>query len=42
LSVALEVARGLTAEEYSRFHRAGTLGDAARRIARDCTPKGKF
>ncbi len=35
LSVALEVARGLTAEEYSRFHRAGVLGDAARRLARD-------
>ena len=35
LSVALEVARGLTVEEYSRFHRAGALGVAARRIARD-------
>jgi hypothetical protein len=33
LSVALEVAHGLTVEEYSRWHRAGTLGEAARRIA---------
>ena len=41
LSVALEVARGLTAEEYSRFHPAGALGDAARRRARDGNPKGK-
>ena len=41
LSVALEVARGLTAEEYSRFHRGGVLGDAARRIARDRTPRKK-
>jgi sugar/nucleoside kinase (ribokinase family)/D-arabinose 5-phosphate isomerase GutQ len=41
LSVALEVARGLTAEEYSRFHPAGALGDAARRIARNGNPKGK-
>jgi len=41
LSVALEVARGLTAEEYSRFHRAGALGDVARRIARETTPRKK-
>ena len=34
LSVALEAARGLTLEEYSRRHRAGTLGEAARRLAR--------
>jgi arabinose-5-phosphate isomerase len=34
LSVALEAARGLTLEEYSRWHRAGTLGEAARRLAR--------
>jgi sugar/nucleoside kinase (ribokinase family)/D-arabinose 5-phosphate isomerase GutQ len=33
LSVALEAARGLTLEEYSRWHRAGTLGEAARRLA---------
>jgi sugar/nucleoside kinase (ribokinase family)/D-arabinose 5-phosphate isomerase GutQ len=33
LSVALEVARGLTAEEYGRWHRAGALGAAARRLA---------
>ena len=33
LSVALEVAHGLTVEEYSRWHRAGTLGEAARRLA---------
>jgi sugar/nucleoside kinase (ribokinase family)/D-arabinose 5-phosphate isomerase GutQ len=33
LSVALEVAHGLTVEEYSRWHRAGTLGETARRIA---------
>jgi arabinose-5-phosphate isomerase len=33
LSVALEAARGLTLEEYSRWHRAGTLGAAARRLA---------
>lgn len=32
LSVALEAARGLTLEEYSRWHRAGTLGEAARRM----------
>ncbi|MGD0290922.1 MAG: PfkB family carbohydrate kinase [Candidatus Binataceae bacterium] len=32
LSVALEAARGLTLEEYSRWHRAGTLGEAARRL----------
>jgi arabinose-5-phosphate isomerase len=34
LSVALEVSRGLTAEQYARWHRAGSLGDAARRLAR--------
>ena len=34
LSVALEVARGLTAQEYSQLHRAGSLGDAARRLIR--------
>ncbi len=34
LSVALEIARGLTAEEYSRWHRAGALGETARRLAR--------
>jgi len=33
LSVALEAARGLTIEEYSRWHRAGALGEAARRMA---------
>jgi sugar/nucleoside kinase (ribokinase family)/D-arabinose 5-phosphate isomerase GutQ len=33
LSVALEAARGLTLEEYSRWHRAGALGAAARRLA---------
>jgi arabinose-5-phosphate isomerase len=33
LSVALEAARGLTLEEYSRWHRAGSLGAAARRLA---------
>jgi len=33
ISVALEAARGLTLEEYSRWHRAGTLGEAARRLA---------
>ncbi len=33
LSVALEVARGLTVEEYSRFHPAGALGETARRMA---------
>ncbi|MGH7906502.1 MAG: PfkB family carbohydrate kinase [Candidatus Binataceae bacterium] len=33
LSVALEVSRGLTLEEYSRWHRAGTLGEAARQLA---------
>lgn len=32
LSIALEAARGLTLEEYSRWHRAGTLGEAARRL----------
>ncbi len=33
LSVALEAARGLTLEEYGRWHQAGALGDAARRLA---------
>ncbi len=33
LSVALEAARGLTLEEYSRWHRAGSLGHAARKLA---------
>jgi sugar/nucleoside kinase (ribokinase family)/D-arabinose 5-phosphate isomerase GutQ len=33
LSVALEAARGLTLEEYSRWHRAGSIGEAARRLA---------
>ncbi|MGD0073057.1 MAG: PfkB family carbohydrate kinase [Candidatus Binataceae bacterium] len=32
LSVALEAARGLTLEEYSRWHRAGALGQAARKL----------
>ena len=32
LSVALEAARGLTIEEYSRWHRAGALGETARRL----------
>jgi len=38
LSVALEAARGLTLEEYSRWHRAGTLGEAARRLAATTAP----
>lgn len=33
LSVALEAARGLTLEEYGRWHQAGALGDTARRLA---------
>jgi sugar/nucleoside kinase (ribokinase family)/D-arabinose 5-phosphate isomerase GutQ len=33
LSVALEAARGLTLEEYGRLHRAGSIGEAARRLA---------
>jgi sugar/nucleoside kinase (ribokinase family)/D-arabinose 5-phosphate isomerase GutQ len=33
LSVSLEAARGLTLEEYSRWHRAGAIGEAARRLA---------
>ena len=42
LSVALELAHGLTVEEYSRWHRAGALGEAARRIATDqATKKAK-
>jgi arabinose-5-phosphate isomerase len=35
LSVGLEAARGLTIEEYGRWHRAGTLGEAARRLAQN-------
>ena len=38
LSVALEAARGLTLEEYSRWHRAGTLGQAARKLANNRAP----
>src|SRR5271163_2267980 len=37
LSVALEVAHGLTVEEYSRWHRAGAIGEAARRLAESRT-----
>lgn len=33
LSVALEAARGLTLEDYARWHRSGALGEAARRLA---------
>ncbi len=33
LSVALEVARGLTVDEYSRFHPAGALGETARKLS---------
>lgn len=33
LSVALETSRGLTHEQYSRWHRAGALGETARRLA---------
>jgi len=32
LSVALEASRGLTLEQYGRWHRAGALGAAARRL----------
>lgn len=32
LSVALEAERGLTPEQYSRWHRGGSLGETARRI----------
>jgi sugar/nucleoside kinase (ribokinase family)/D-arabinose 5-phosphate isomerase GutQ len=40
MSVALELAHGLTVEEYSRWHRAGALGETARRIANgDPSPK---
>ena len=42
LSVALEVTRGLTFEEYSRWHRAGTLGAAARRLAARHGASGKL
>lgn len=43
LSVALEAARGLTLEEYSRWHRAGSLGEVARRLAarRSQPPKSR-
>ncbi len=41
LSVALEAARGLTLEEYSRWHRAGALGEAARRLAAHRHRNGK-
>jgi sugar/nucleoside kinase (ribokinase family)/D-arabinose 5-phosphate isomerase GutQ len=39
LSVALELAHGLTVEEYSRWHRAGTIGEAARRQAETRTSR---
>jgi arabinose-5-phosphate isomerase len=39
LSVALELAHGLTVEEYSRWHRAGTIGEAARRLAETRTSR---
>ncbi|MGH7987816.1 MAG: PfkB family carbohydrate kinase [Candidatus Binataceae bacterium] len=39
LSVALEATRGLTPEEYSRWHRAGSLGEAARRLASQSMPE---
>lgn len=39
LSVALELAHGLTVEEYSRWHRAGTIGEAARRLAESRTSR---
>ncbi|MGH8012382.1 MAG: PfkB family carbohydrate kinase [Candidatus Binataceae bacterium] len=39
LSVALEAARGLTPEEYSRWHRAGSIGEAARRLAAQSLPQ---
>jgi arabinose-5-phosphate isomerase len=41
LSVALEAARGLTLEEYGRWHRAGAIGEAARRLtANHHQPRG--
>ena len=42
LSVALEAARGLTLEEYSRWHRAGALGEAARRLSHRSPGNGKL
>jgi sugar/nucleoside kinase (ribokinase family)/D-arabinose 5-phosphate isomerase GutQ len=39
LSVALEARHGLTLEEYSRWHRAGTIGEAARRLASQYSPE---
>jgi sugar/nucleoside kinase (ribokinase family)/D-arabinose 5-phosphate isomerase GutQ len=42
LSVALEVAHGLTIEEYSRWHRAGTLGAEARRLAARRRRRGRL
>jgi len=39
LSVALELAHGLTVEEYSRWNRAGTIGEAARRLAETRTSR---
>jgi arabinose-5-phosphate isomerase len=39
LSVALELAHGLTVEEYSRWHRAGSIGEAARRLAETRTSR---
>jgi sugar/nucleoside kinase (ribokinase family)/D-arabinose 5-phosphate isomerase GutQ len=42
LSVALEAARGLTLEEYSRWHRAGSLGEAARRLAARSSSRRKL
>jgi arabinose-5-phosphate isomerase len=42
LSVALETARGLTLEQYSRWHRGGALGEAARRLASRRNSRRKF
>ncbi len=42
LSVALEAARGLTIEEYSRWHRAGALGETARRLSHRGSRAGKL
>ncbi len=39
LSVALELAHGLTVEEYSRWHRAGAIGEAARHLAETRTSR---
>jgi len=41
LSVALEIAHGLTPEEYSRWHRAGAIGLAARKMANGRRPARK-